>query len=337
MKVGTNTESCKILNREYNALVDLNANLDDFLEIKIFSEFQKVHINSQFVCAFLEEKIYNGKSISQYFNSKHFSTDKLDMLAKSFVMMRPYLDAMHKLHYIHGDIAWGNIIVGQKIRVNVSKVSTSSNNGNDTSVTYSAEKDEWSQSFFIDYGTAVSKHQMDDPAQEQKVSIKQTYNFAHPFFYQYLATPDSRRAYVRNISNDNFDKTKEISSNRVWNALVQSDNYAFASVFVSILGTRFGLYFDKSSSSRILLKYLQKFQSAKSVFEMTTFPEYGTTEQAEIVELQTQLKIFGQKVVHQIKETIRSEQFTELHNKSPSPITLEMLDELHALYEANVS
>ena len=290
-------------------------------------------------CMFLQEKIQAATQLDHFaeqlkgdVQKKRVSKiDALNILTHCYEQVASFNTILHEIGYIHGDISLGNILYGSKISVQISL--TNSTAGKiykyelvDTSETNSQ------RCYIIDFGSAKSKNVLtisDSIEQEtQDEMICQTFLFAHPFLYEYIAYPQGRLTwkydYQLTDRETDMNLTEDEIDNVIWSFAVSCEKYAVATTFLFTLEQTeiFDDVFNNNTYGRQLGAW------AYNVTFFDQIPKFGTHQQ-NILILQLQLiQKLCQKVIAVVFKKLQHDAY-ENEKSVVETMIVSMIEAMH--------
>ena len=302
--------------------------------IKLISAFHRLdNVHAKPItleCMFLQEKIQSAKPVSHFADQlknavKTNQISKIEALARfshCHKEVEYFNNKIHSIGYIHGDISTTNILYNYGIKISIDlKVSVSKVTFEKTYkyqlVDPKPNEILEPKCYIIDFESSKSKDILTSyEFVEQALTIQQdlilqTFLFAHPFLYKFIAYPQGRSIFKDDLVNrkDQLNlKTKVKIDDVIWMSAILCENYAVAASFLSTLeqtGT-----FDQVFSNT---KYGSQLDRMSTEF-FAHVPKFGSQQQISLIAQLQLTRQLNEQVIGALFETIQHNEY--VHEKS---------------------
>ena len=321
MKHATSAVACSFLEGAFDAMYNIQHQINSSLAIKLISAFHiydgdEARNNSKPVqCMFLQEKIDSAKHLHSFAQLLHHATrieskqaklDALKVFTNCYKNIMYFSSKLHSIGYIHGDISTTNILYGTKRSIEIKTSVTNST----FEKTYNCQLTDTPQCYIIGFGASKSKNVLTnyDPLNKtiEQATIFQTFLFAHPFLYNFVSYPQGRSGLKHQLANrkNEFNLTDDAIDNIIWRCVVSCENYAVAASFLGVLEQTRIFYdvFDQAMYGKQIAPMLKLFYY---------IPTFGTEQQIILTLHLDRVQKLNQKVIDRLFKKINKAEFAQ--------------------------
>ena len=334
---------------ESNGMYTRQRKIKSSLMIKLLSIYHVLNVTTHngttvVECVFLQEKIQSSMQLYHFADQLKHNVEKkrlskidaLQYFMDCYQEVEYFDKKLHSIGYIHGDISTGNILFGTKLSVQVS--STNSTSG----ITYkkyelvNTTETNLRRCYIIDCGSSLSKRALTmnnnfDDYDTRYAMIHQTFLFAHPFLYTFIAYPEGRYAWKRGLmrgdTHNHVKLTEDASDDVIWVSAKICENYAVATNFLFAL-ERIGIFddfFNQTIHGRQLADWEYTYKKVKFPDHV---PEFETQTQKALIGKLYMMQQLNQKVVADLFAKIQSVEY-EQEKSHVEPMIIFMNESMH--------
>ena len=354
LKRATHVKACDTLRFEYNSMYEIGRSINSPLVVNIMSAFHETTVDGHH-CMFLQEQIVFAKTLHRYaqqisqIKSTPEKNNLFQRLMGCYNDIVEFNDELHYIGYIHGDIGWTNVLVGDKCAIKLTvethniHSSISNSSANRTGIympkTYKYEIDveniNKTHCYLIDFGSSRSKQQLLNTQTNhtkvmpiEQLMIRQTFIFSHPYLYKVIAYHQGRMLLSQHLANyTNVNITQSDVENIIWDAVISCENYATAATFLSVMPQTRIMGFDIDEYGSYIYDTIGRYNT-----HMEEVPQFEDNNRRSLVLSQNLAKRWHLHTIKNIFQCVEKNTVITEKNKSTLKSMLNSMNESLSWY-----